>query len=143
MPTWVRLSPAFWASSTTTSSLATAIFTSTDARAARLLPVNFRSKQDPISAHQCLAFAHNHTSLGKFFLNRVVLLNYIALCYHSPNIAQLDNIRRTSSLAKLLCTTSDRKYPVQQFAFFPVSKGNPRFACSQFPEINYNLWRSS
>lgn len=61
----------------------------------------------------------------------------------SFNLAQLDNIRSTTTMARLLCRSSDYLDGVQRYAFFPVSNYNPKISCKSFPEINYNLWKEN
>jgi len=61
----------------------------------------------------------------------------------SFNLAQLNNIRKTTSLARLVCRTGDYMGAVQRYAFFPVSKYNKEIPCKDYPEINYQLWKDS
>jgi len=53
---------------------------------------------------------------------------------------QLNNIRHTSSLANLLCKTTDME-AVQINPMFKLSEANPKVLCSTMPELNYELWR--
>jgi peroxidase len=61
----------------------------------------------------------------------------------SFSLAQLDNIRKTTSMARLICRTSDYISSVQRYAFFPVSNYNKETLCKDYPEINYQLWKES
>ncbi|KAH7644884.1 salivary peroxidase/catechol oxidase [Dermatophagoides farinae] len=58
----------------------------------------------------------------------------------SFNIDQLNNIRQTSSLANLMCKTTDIQ-AVQMNPQFRPSETNPKILCATMPEINYELWR--
>lgn len=53
---------------------------------------------------------------------------------------QLNNIRQTSSLANLMCKTTDIQ-AVQMNPQFRPSETNPKILCATMPEINYELWR--
>lgn len=53
---------------------------------------------------------------------------------------QLNNIRQTSSLANLLCKTTDME-TVQLNPMFRASEHNPKIICATLPELNYELWR--
>lgn len=53
---------------------------------------------------------------------------------------QLNSIRQVSSIANLLCKTTDFE-AVQMSPLFHVSETNPKILCASLPELNYELWR--
>ncbi|XP_054152478.1 peroxidase-like [Oppia nitens] len=57
----------------------------------------------------------------------------------SFSIAQLDNIRKTASMANLLCKTMSFE-SIQEMAFYVSSKSNAYKSCGDFRQIDYNLW---
>lgn len=61
----------------------------------------------------------------------------------SFSLAQLENIRKSTTLSRLLCRASDYIDGVQRYAFFPESNYNPKIPCRNYPEINYSLWKDS
>jgi peroxidase len=60
----------------------------------------------------------------------------------SFKIEQLNNIRQVSSLANLLCKTTDFDY-VQANPQFRASEHNPKVPCHAFAEFDYHLWSES
>ncbi|CAG2115382.1 unnamed protein product, partial [Medioppia subpectinata] len=61
----------------------------------------------------------------------------------SFNLAQLNNIRKGTTLARLVCLTSDQIPAVQPHAFFPVSQYNRPLNCKSYPDFDYSLWREA
>ncbi|XP_053203236.1 peroxidase-like [Panonychus citri] len=58
----------------------------------------------------------------------------------SFTIDQLNNIRRTTTLARLICKTTKYSH-IQVNVFEMPSKSNVDIDCDELPEIDYNLWR--
>lgn len=79
---------------------------------------------------------------GSFTLGTFSIDLYFAcdLCFWFLFTEQLNSIRQTSSLANLLCKTTDFD-TIQLNPLFYVSETNPLVHCSSLPEINYELWR--
>ncbi|XP_054163287.1 peroxidase-like [Oppia nitens] len=57
--------------------------------------------------------------------------------------AQLDNIRKSASLANIICKTSMDVHAIQPNVFFHASPHNPLMPCQAYPEIDYSLWAES
>ncbi|UXI20227.1 cell growth-regulating nucleolar protein [Sarcoptes scabiei] len=59
----------------------------------------------------------------------------------SFTIAQLNNIRQSTSLARLICRNSRHLMNLQPRPFYLPSPRNPLTDCRSLPELNYLLWK--
>lgn len=102
-----------WAFSSTTVSSAIATSTSMVHRQAHSHQVRFAS-----DTRECIIYMSTFTHL-----------------------AQLDNIRHSSTLARILCRTAYNLGQIQPKPFYLPSGYNKLTNCIQFADINYQLWK--
>lgn len=60
----------------------------------------------------------------------------------ATQLAQLDSIRGTTSLARLLCRGSGIQAAQPKVLYLP-SKYNAPVNCGYFPNVNYQLWKDA